>query len=473
MPISFIHLSDIHFGQEVGSDKVVHNDVKEQVIRDANRAVKGLRSGFASGIIVSGDIAYGGKADEYAEAAAWLDRMAIAAGCAISDIQVVPGNHDIDRDEISHGTALMLKEISDEGEAKLDTFLNRRVDCDALYKRFAAYEPFARGYNSPLEVDGGRAGARTVELAPGRFLRFVGLNTALACAGKDVKGNLLLGKRQRVLNTQAGCELVVIAHHPLDWLRDSDDARRFLNARARVFISGHEHFPAVSVHSPGNGGDLMMLAAGAVVPPHAEGKYTYKYNLIEFDWDPAQDGLVVTLHPRTWIDEQKQFGPDPDGLGEATPTFRLACPYFREGAPPVVPSDPASAVPLPLSGSLLAVASASASTDAEVALAPASPPVKPVVPVIREEGVTEVRKEPSVPAQFSLLRLRFFRDLTGAQRVLVLSRLGVLPEGASESLSHALEQRILDTVQRTGRLDELQTALDAIKPFAMPGDKPA
>src|SRR3954464_4939066 len=125
MPISFIHLSDIHFGQEVGGDKIVHNDVKEQVIRDVGRTVKDLRSGFASGIIVSGDIAYGGKAEEYVEAAAWLDRMATVAGCAITDIQVVPGNHDIDRDLISHGTAVMLQEISDEGEVKLDTFLNR------------------------------------------------------------------------------------------------------------------------------------------------------------------------------------------------------------------------------------------------------------------------------------------------------------------------------------------------------------
>ncbi len=438
MSIAFVHLSDIHFGQEKGGDVVVHNDVKEMLIRDVERVVKTLPEGFASGIIVSGDIAYGGKAEQYTEAGTWLDRVAKAAGCAITDIQLVPGNHDIDREKISHGTSVMLQEVADIGEKRLDEFLNTVADCESLYARFAAYEPFARGYNSPLDLGGGQAGVRTVELAPNRFLRFIGLNTALTCATKDVKGTLLLGKRQRVLPIDPGHELVVIAHHPLDWLQDSEDARRYLTSRARVFISGHEHSSSVHVEPLKDGSDLMMLASGAAVPPTADGIYTYTYNVINFEWDAQDDTLVVTVHSRAWVDENKDFGVDPVGLNVPTPQFRLGCKYFREAGPPPAVNPPAKDQ----------ITLTSAPTD---------------VPPIHEDGVIEDRKEPSVPAKYSLLRLRFFRDLTSTQRVLVLAKMGELPENASEPLTHAIEQQILDKLQRKERLEELELALNEIQ----------
>lgn len=91
-----------------------------------------------------------------------------------------------------------------------------------FYARFDGYRPFGEGYGCPLDFEGGNAGARTVELAPNRVLRFIGLNTALICGAlKDEEGKLLLGARQRVLPITAGEELVLIAHHPLSWLQDA------------------------------------------------------------------------------------------------------------------------------------------------------------------------------------------------------------------------------------------------------------
>ena len=55
MSIGFVHLSDIHFGQESGGSIWIHNDVKERLIEDVGLAVKGLEAGRASGIIVTGD----------------------------------------------------------------------------------------------------------------------------------------------------------------------------------------------------------------------------------------------------------------------------------------------------------------------------------------------------------------------------------------------------------------------------------
>ncbi|MBW8832476.1 MAG: metallophosphoesterase [Burkholderiales bacterium] len=439
MSIAFVHLSDIHFGQEKDGSLYIHDDVKERLIEDVARQANQLPGGFASGVIVSGDIAYGGKAPEYAAAGAWLDRVAQAAGCAITDIQLVPGNHDIDRDEISHATSWMLREVAAKGETELDRFLGSAPDRDLLNRRFCGYEPFAQAYNSPLDMTGGRAGERTVELAPARFLRFIGLNTALICSRKDEEGSLLLGARQRVLPKTAGEELVVIAHHPLKWLQDSEDARRFVIARARVFVSGHEHSPSVRVERVRDGCDLMLLAAGAMVPPTVTDEYTYTYNILQFEWDPVTDGLVVTVHPRAWDEDAKDFQADDKRLGGSQRRITLGCPNFRDGA---------------------GVKEIAASTAGQSALPSASPVI---IPIVHEEGVLEERTEPSVPAKYSLLRLRFFRDLTAAQRVSVLVRLNALPSDWGQALTHSAESHMLENLQKAGRLDQLEAALNEIE----------
>ena len=436
MSIAFIHLSDIHFGQEKGGTLEIHNDAKERLVEDVARAVKRLPGGIASGIIISGDIAYAGKHDEYADAGQWLDRVAKAAGCAITDIQVVPGNHDIDRDRISAATAWMLQEIADKGEPELDKFLGSQMDRELLYARFAAYQPFAEAYGSPLDNQGGFAGNRIVQLAPGRSLRFIGMNTALTCAKKDQEGRLLLGARQRVLPLTPGEELVVIAHHPLKWLQDSEDAQKYLSNRARVFITGHEHSPSVKVCPIEDGCDLMLLQAGATVPPTADETFSYTYNILEFEWDAETDALIVIVHPRAWSEDKKDFRADEDRLDEMQPRYILGCPNFRQAvqAPSETPTKTADTM---------------------------QPAV--TVPVVQEAGVFEERKEPSMPAKYSLLRLRFFRDLTSAQRLRVLVDLNALPDNWRDLLTHSIEVQILDSLQRTNRLDDLEAAINKIE----------
>ena len=48
-----------------------------------------------------------------------------------------------------------------------------------------------------------------------------------------------------------------------DYLEMVDKAKEYIRARARVFITGHEHNPRVEIDPVEDGCDLMMLAAGA------------------------------------------------------------------------------------------------------------------------------------------------------------------------------------------------------------------
>lgn len=447
MSASFIHVSDIHFGQEKGGRVYTHKDVRECLIDDARRLVRTLPNGRIDGVIVSGDVAFAGEKKQYTDAGLWLDRLAEAGGCKITDIQVVPGNHDIIREGISRVSDMMLAEIKENGEDMLDFFLELEKDREVLYGRFDAYRDFAEAYDCPLDRDGGRASERIFEIAPGRALRFIGLNSALCCAKRDEKGKLLLGARQRVLPRKSGEELIVICHHPLPWLRDSDEARKYVRSRARVFISGHEHTPRIDVDPVENGCDLLMIAAGATVPPVEDADFTFTYNLLEFDWDKTNDGLVVTVQPRVWSPSHTAFEANTAKFGRERIQNVLGCPNFRTAAP--------------IQDQVLDVAERIPRTCKAT--------TSDVSPGMSDAGSQEERK--SMEDKFPFLLLRFFRDLTDAQRLAVLVETGALPKNWNGALTHPLERRAIDFLKSNGKLDVLEKEIHKILGEPVPGEK--
>lgn len=167
-----------------------------------NRTIR-LTTGAGNYGGLTGDIAFGGRQCEYEQAGTWLDRVAKAAGCDSTSIQVVPGNHDIDRSQITKATAIMLDRIAEKDEVALDEFLEEELDREMLFRRFSAYRPFAAGYRCPLDTSAGLPEAHVAKLGPGKSLRFIRLNSALVCSSKDEEGKLLLGARQRVFREQA------------------------------------------------------------------------------------------------------------------------------------------------------------------------------------------------------------------------------------------------------------------------------
>ncbi|RJL48232.1 metallophosphoesterase family protein [Pectobacterium carotovorum] len=112
MPTVFVHVSDIHFGQEKGDDRVhIHDDVKQQLISDARHVVSNLANEVAHGILVTGDIAHSGTKAEYDSAGKWLDQLASSIGAEIHCVQMVSGNHDFDRSKLSLSGKVILDHI--------------------------------------------------------------------------------------------------------------------------------------------------------------------------------------------------------------------------------------------------------------------------------------------------------------------------------------------------------------------------
>lgn len=442
MSAIFVHVSDIHFGQERDHVVHIHDDVKRELVADATAVVAALPASEVKGILVTGDVAYSGKAEQYEAAGEWLDALAGGIGCPIHRVQMVPGNHDLDRDKLSIGGSHLLDYIRQGGPAEYEKVVSNDDDRATLFRRFEDYGRFCIGYNCGLDLEAKLATNMRVEVGPGRWIRFVRLNSSLLCHGaeKHDPPELVIGERQFTIPRNAGEENVVLVHHPLNWCKDEADVRDYIRSRARVFISGHEHNPKVYIDEVENGCDVMMLAAGAAVPFKSNDIYTYTYNVIEFDWDATTDSLVVTMHPRAWNPKSKAFEADHKRLGGEEPCFTLGSPNFRKvGARP-----PADAV---------GTVADETSSEAAVELVPADNP--------GTSGGEEAPMPPDAEG-YELAMLRFFRDLYEGERLRILVELDALPVGSDERMNQGLELRLFDWLARAGKLPKAVAMIDRL-----------
>lgn len=445
MPAVFVHVSDIHFGQERDDSIHIHADVKQQLIADAREEITKIAGGKASGILVTGDVAHSGQWEEYQDAGRWLDELAAAIGTEIHNVQMVPGNHDMDRSRASFACTQILDHLRKGGPAEYEAILKNPMDRAALFARFEDYGRFSFGYNCPLNNEGAFASDMEVKLAPGRSVRFIRFNSSLLCHGKerDEHPELMIGSRQFTIPRSDGVENIVLVHHPLHWFKDEDQVRDYVRSRARIFISGHEHNPKISVEKVEEGSDLMMLAAGATVPFKSTAEFTFTYNIIELDWDEELDGLRVTIHPRAWNRQRTCFEADEKRLGGKESAYRLACPFFRKVARPATTEvstrdvqPPSFQTPYPLES--VVEVDAVASQDEG-----------PLPMPVRTEG-------------YEIARLRFFRDLLEGERLRILIVLNALPEATDDRMTQGLERRLLDLLVRNGKLADVEALIDKI-----------
>lgn len=445
MPAVFVHVSDIHFGQETDDRIHIHDDVKHQLIADAKEVISSLPGGVAHGILVTGDITQSGKRVEYDEAGQWLDNLAASIGVEIHRVQMVPGNHDLDRTKLSFAGQQILDHIRAGGTAEYEKIMSNPTDRAALFARFEDYGRFSFAYNCPLNDEGAYASEMEVSLAPGRAIRFIRFNSSLLCHGgeRDEHPELILGARQFTIPRTPGVENIVLVHHPLHWYKDQDEVRDYIRSRARVFISGHEHNPKVTVDNVEPGSDVMMLAAGATVPFRSNDEYTFTYNIIEFDWDEEIDGLSVTMHPRAWSAKRTCFEADEERLGGKNPNFRLACMSFPKAARPQAPARRHRVDEIFFEESL-----------------------RPVEPTIEMVSMESLAGEPSIMAPneegYETARLRFFRDLLEGERLRILVALDALPDESDEQMSQGLERRLLDMLVKEGKLSDVEKMMDQL-----------
>jgi hypothetical protein len=432
--LTFIHLSDIHFGQEKkGGHVVYHDDIRRTLIEDvAALSEQRSKQGFSlpTGIIVTGDIAFSGTKAQYDKADAWLAELAEAAQCEKTSVQVVPGNHDVNEDLISAGAKLMLTWIKEKREDALNQLISNHLDCEVLYGRFAHYSEFAGRYNCLLNIFGGHTGEKLFNLGAGKQLRFLGMNSAIVSWRPDAKGKLLLGAKQIAFDRLPLTESVILSHHPIDWFEDQSDAARYLRSRASILMSGHEHLPKVEPEKLGDR-DFLTIRAGATTPPFEEAPRQYTYNFVDFSLDESGEKLCFAVQPRKWNENETAFIADLDLVGEERKIFHLRCPQFRTTREIADPEN---------------LASSAEREEQSMAQHSASPSPEP------HDAATDV-------LEFQKLRYTFFKELSQPQRLAVLIELEALPKHFSGSISLSTIDLAFENARNKKSLELMQATI--------------
>ena len=318
--LRFIHLSDIHFDRRLpdfGADP--DTELRERMLADI--ASMRAQLGKADAILVSGDVAYAGKKDEYETAGEWLDTACEAAGCRADAVWLAPGNHDIDQTVLSENP--LIADGHDSVRSQTSSYLqNRKLEerlmqpraRDLFYEPLRAYNEFAARYGSSFAADKeSYFWEQDYPLDDGSILRLRGLNTALMSGKEDREGSLFLGLRATTFSRKDGVEYLSIAHHPPSWLLDKSDASKAFDSEVRIQLFGHEHDARIA---PGR--DEVKVFAGSVNPHRAETGWQPGYNVIEISTLPEPERTMrVDVHARTWQGHPPQFRALQDKGGEA------------------------------------------------------------------------------------------------------------------------------------------------------------
>lgn len=184
-----LHLSDIHFGRDNPKYKV--NDEfsnKNRILQDLILSIKGNQL-KPEHIIVTGDIAWFGKKEDFDEALLWFNELLTSIGLSGSDITFCPGNHDVNRSYGNYMTDLNCVDVDMLDELYQYEFVHKMEA--PLYN----YEKFCEAlgvipYHYPKDdqmISSYAIGYKDIGLPNKETFRIVSFNTALFSFVKNIR----------------------------------------------------------------------------------------------------------------------------------------------------------------------------------------------------------------------------------------------------------------------------------------------
>jgi predicted phosphodiesterase len=326
-----LHISDIHFKKtEVGEPDDPNRALRNDMIGD----VKKMRAEIgrpADGILLSGDIAYAGKAEEYDFAYAWLEsELCPAAGCPIENVFVIPGNHDVDRTAEAGPVQVMAranlrKIVARKLNDEIRKWMRDRASANVIfgpienYNRFAAkflcaLRPYLADLKTPQQ--GGEEppatpfARRDLKLNEGSILRLWGFNSVLVSDVHDDENLMLVDPAASQIEREDGVAHLVMCHHPFEWIRNKRTFEDRLNAVAAIQLFGHEHTRRID-----EARRYIRIRAGALQPDRDDEEWKPGYNWIDVSIVRSEGKRYLVV--KTWVrmHEVAQFiaVPDLDG----------------------------------------------------------------------------------------------------------------------------------------------------------------
>lgn len=282
--MNILHLSDIHFGRNYKcyglNDKF---DDKEKILEELIQCIKELDEFCPEHIVVTGDIAWHGKREEYEEAQKWFERLLWATNLTGKDITFCVGNHDVNR---SYANTHI--DYTDDSIKEIDEIYDyeniHELEAPIYeYDRFCekmGMEPYAYPCNGKTEYSYS-IGYKDVEFQSKNKIRLVAFNTALlsfASSSSISQDKMWIGQKQVLKLIEYGIfpnddihYTIALFHHAERFLHPNeiceyDDRVSTLNLLRKnvdLILCGHTETGGKPVLQQQVGGGMLLTAGAA------------------------------------------------------------------------------------------------------------------------------------------------------------------------------------------------------------------
>jgi hypothetical protein len=292
----FLHFSDIHFKKtEVGQPDDPNLALRSDIIMDVRR-MRNEIGRPADVILLTGDIAFAGRAEEYEFAYKWLEeKLCPEAGCEIDDVFVIPGNHDVDRYAENDPAQNMARDAlrnkpANEVNGYLRQWMRSKIASDVIFGPIQEYNRFAAKFwcllrpyienDETKDIPAQPFARRDLPLNDGSTMRLWGFNTVLVSDITDAKERMLIDPAAAQIEEEDGVCHMVMAHHPFEWLKNGRDFQDRCEKVAQIQLFGHEHTRRVD-----EGKHFLRIRAGAMHPDRDGPDWKPGYNWIDVSVD--------------------------------------------------------------------------------------------------------------------------------------------------------------------------------------------
>ena len=300
--ITWLHISDLHFKSlDIYNSSIIH----EAFFNDLVVFIR-EKSLLVDLVFITGDIAFSGNNDEYILANTFLDRLISTLNINKDRVFIVPGNHDINRKQITQLTEDLITSIDNRDKA--NNVLSSEEDINYICKKFSQYSIFLNNYFgdslSKYLINKNLSNFTRLLSISGKKVAIIGLNSSWLSCGNNDRNNLLIGEKQirESLERAKDADIkIAILHHPFNWLKefDENESNSLLSSECHFILRGHLHKSKVEFYSSPDS-NVLIIASGALYETRDNPNV---YNFVQLN-EVKGEGIIYL---RRYSDESMGF----------------------------------------------------------------------------------------------------------------------------------------------------------------------
>lgn len=276
--LRFLHLSDFHLKAK---DKL--NEFNQETVLDSLIEKVSEFKNRINYVLITGDLVFSGKKVEYNKINDFLVKLANTLNINKKNFLIVPGNHDVYRENISKENLEQIKNYTNQDE--INSKLMSKKFMKGVYKKLENFYSFINSFVGEVLYDIQNFYFVKNLLHENFKFSILCLNSTMFSGyDGDDKRNLALGlyqvKNATSLIDKNSSLNIVLLHHPFDCYSEYDIvSKNKLLEKANIILFGHFHIQNNVVQLDSNGFTTLANAGTS----YKKREYNNTFNILEFD----------------------------------------------------------------------------------------------------------------------------------------------------------------------------------------------